>query len=996
MKSMRISAMHWAMVVAMLLVSPMSGMVGAAELLVDRCDSPEGWGLNLGSEYPGTQGSFAMEEMDGRPVLRADLSFDTKDHYGGLSRGVRISEGEALLFEARVSARIFLRVRVIDGRGRWHQTGMWAEPGKWQRERVELKAERFWDKTPIIFPLQSVLIGCHNLQGGRREVTLWLREVAVEVASPRQTWEIGLSTNQSGNINFLQEPTIRLIVPLTNRVREQRQARVRLAVRDLSRRMVAVHRREADFSAWGSENIEWEIPNPGSGFYRVDLTVQSDGRREQFHGAFGVVPRPRRFLQRDPESFFGMHSLASGEAAARIGVHWVRSWVMWRFYEYEPGVYPSFDFSSYLQSGIDVLLSLDTMGFHTIKTPAWFTDFLDEEGLPNDQGLETYARFVRHVVRESADTVEAYEIENEPDCGCYMNRELSLDKGAEFYARIVEKLAPIIREEASGAPIVGLDVCPTDYGGFPFSRAVMAKVGHHFDIFGGHPYASSWDFGPGKQPQMPEANREAEKHAAAAAMLDEFGGDQQLWVTEKGWVITDDSSMLSDPALAFADCLARSLIIARSNPRVKKYFWFMMTDESAADGPGERFTLWRFGFPLPGAIAYANVAHRLEHAKPVESFALGPSVQVHLFSRPETGHAVAAVWAVSNEFGLEADLPACEVFDLYGRQISADQITITSTPVFIESAHGNLDKLRAALHDAHLSTDQSAALRHAYLTNISTVRLAMENYTTKPLPVEVSIGTTHQALTLPATAELIEADIDLANPANQSEGDTLAVAVTPEGGAAQSAQIRTELRAISRAEGLQIDGQSEDWQGIPRIVLNERQDLLPAAARAQWEGAGDLSVKAALAWDSQYLYLLVMVDDSDHHTPGTDAGGFWNSDSIQVAIDVMNDAAPGDGFSKGDFEYGMVVADQALGFETMPTMGEGSFKYAGQRQANQTIYEMAFPWKQLGRHPVAGDVFSLNLVVYDNDEADGGHMQLSRGIREGKDPSAYPDFYLGE
>ncbi len=156
---------------------------------------------------------------------------------------------------------------------------------------------------------------------------------------------------------------------------------------------------------------------------------------------------------------------------------------------------------------------------------------------------------------------------------------------------------------------------------------------------------------------MPETNREAEMHAAAAEMLDELGGDQEMWVGQKGWVITDDSGVLSEYALAFADCLVRSLTIARANPRVKKYFWFMMTDENAADGPGERFALWRFGQPLPGAVAYANVAHRLEHMEPVESFNLGASVQAHLFGRPETGHSVAAVWAVSNEFGLDGDLP---------------------------------------------------------------------------------------------------------------------------------------------------------------------------------------------------------------------------------------------------------------------------------------------------------------------------------------------------
>ena len=86
MKSMRISAMRWAILVSVLLVSLICGMVGAAKLLVDRCDSPEGWGLNLGAEYPGTQGNFAMEEMDGRQMLRkvsveAALAWDNQYLY---------------------------------------------------------------------------------------------------------------------------------------------------------------------------------------------------------------------------------------------------------------------------------------------------------------------------------------------------------------------------------------------------------------------------------------------------------------------------------------------------------------------------------------------------------------------------------------------------------------------------------------------------------------------------------------------------------------------------------------------------------------------------------------------------------------------------------------------------------------------------------------------------------------------------------------------------
>ncbi len=217
-------------------------MASAAELLVDRCDSPEGWHLNLGSEEPGSQGSFRMEEVEGRPVLRADLSSNRKEQYAGLTRGVHISGGEALVFEVRVSRRTYLRMRVVDGGGQWHQTGMWVEPDKWQRVRVELRPQEFWEEREIIFPIQSILIGGHNLEGGEPAVTLWLREVVVEVASPRWTWDIGISTNQPGNIHFIQEPTIKLIVSLTNLAIQQSEGRVRLAVRDLSRRMLAVRR----------------------------------------------------------------------------------------------------------------------------------------------------------------------------------------------------------------------------------------------------------------------------------------------------------------------------------------------------------------------------------------------------------------------------------------------------------------------------------------------------------------------------------------------------------------------------------------------------------------------------------------------------------------------------------------------------------------------------------------------------------------------------------
>ncbi|MDX1358276.1 MAG: 2Fe-2S iron-sulfur cluster-binding protein [Clostridia bacterium] len=71
-------------------------------------------------------------------------------------------------------------------------------------------------------------------------------------------------------------------------------------------------------------------------------------------------------------------------------------------------------------------------------------------------------------------------------------------------------------------------------------------MGHLFDIFAPHPYASPRILGPGMSALSPEDNRETEKHHQLLALAQEGGRELPYWIGEKGWEIQDEAALLAD------------------------------------------------------------------------------------------------------------------------------------------------------------------------------------------------------------------------------------------------------------------------------------------------------------------------------------------------------------------------------------------------------------------------------------------------------------------
>ena len=153
---------------------------------------------------------------------------------------------------------------------------------------------------------------------------------------------------------------------------------------------------------------------------------------------------------------------------------------------------------------------------------------------------------------------------------------------------------------------------------------------------------------------------------------------------------------------------------------------------------------------------------------------------------------------------------------------------------------------------------------------------------------------------------------------------------------------------------------------------------------------------AWLAWHENVLYFAAQVTDDRHHARYDSENSFWNSDSIQLAIDPWNDSTVG--FDEDDREVGLVLSSAGpRAFLTFPKPHRVlSYDHHSARVDNVTTYEAAFPWRTLGQKPPrAGRVMAINFIVNENDGQGRSYwMGLTPGIGRGKSPKQYEEFLL--
>lgn len=153
----------------------------------------------------------------------------------------------------------------------------------------------------------------------------------------------------------------------------------------------------------------------------------------------------------------------------------------------------------------------------------------------------------------------------------------------------------------------------------------------------------------------------------------------------------------------------------------------------------------------------------------------------------------------------------------------------------------------------------------------------------------------------------------------------------------------------------QLDGRLTDaaWQGKPRLtgfVLN--RDSQPASAQTE----------VILTYDDANLYLGARALEPDltklvTQASAAEASRVWSDDALELFVDALHNGYSF--FHLGVTAAGITAAQQATvrggtDIEPGPTVATG-------REAGAWTVELALPWRALGVHPVAGEIWGLNV-----------------------------------
>ena len=271
-----------------------------------------------------------------------------------------------------------------------------------------------------------------------------------------------------------------------------------------------------------------------------------------------------------PDGFFGVQThfgqFRPGvdqllERITGAGATWIRDEVYWSEIEKKKGVFefpPQYD--GYLKAararGIRVLLILDFgNGLYSGS----------EKGAPaTDAERDAFARYCREVVKRYGPLgVRHFEVWNEPNASMFWKPR---PNPAE-YARLLEAAYKACKDADPGSTVLGCSTAGTDVD---FVSGVLAAgAGRSMDAMSFHPY---------RQPSPPEENLLAD-----TARLKALAPEKPLWITEIGYPSHTGAAGVDEETQA--DYLARTFLLARTSPSIKRVFWYDFQNDG--EDPGE-------------------------------------------------------------------------------------------------------------------------------------------------------------------------------------------------------------------------------------------------------------------------------------------------------------------------------------------------------------------------------------------------------------------------
>ena len=502
-------------------------------------------------------------------------------------------------------------------------------------------------------------------------------------------------------------------------------------------------------------------------------------------------------------------------------------------------------------------------------------------------------------------------------------------------------------------------------------RIVLSDLVNDFDEYAIDGYTGNWDMRKGKH-SIPELKL-MDFYKAASDLSFSLGKGKVIRNDETGYAINYGARYDRGLAVEQADLTARTIIITRYAPvsrfelhKPSDIHWFK---ESCQDDARTLTTIWKpfrfwpekkfYHIPLPGGAMYATASAELAFVQSLAEVKNG-NIYSYLFRKPD-GSVLITVWNIAEKQLFRCSFPEdTRAVNMYGRSIPVKDLTIGQSPVYI-TVKMNPEDAVAMMKKAVLANSPE------FQCLADGSRILIRNFSDEPKVCRIQLPgrPEFEQTVAPDKVNVIEADV--------TEDGKL---VAPDGRTYRIPLQKTQFFPIPKLKSKPVFDGSGSWlEGLPYGELNYPDDIRPQEAlqpercyfKTDFNPNGhNISARYWGAYDDEYFYLAVKVDDPVHQQRKTPAEQ-WKDDCLQFLLsheDGTNSLTEPVRRPKSEYNFGLALSPQ--GPRLMKFLGNdrGLKNYPANvtRSGDTTFYEVAIPWNEVG-----GRVKRFGFVVFNND-----------------------------
>ncbi|RIQ21462.1 hypothetical protein DY240_15125 [Jiangella rhizosphaerae] len=648
------------------------------EVIGDFETAAEVWNLNLGSEFPGAQGTFTRDPADAATGAQSGLV--TADFSGGgnyvlLGRAVN-RDLTSLSFQVRSAEVSRIGLRLTDSTGQVHQQRIALAPGgAWQQVTVTDFAGgegniHYGGANDGIWHGPARSIGLIIDRGFvlTADRTADVRFDAVTGTTPPPVLEVGQTV--PGNIFEDSRP---VEFDLTTRADS-----VRWTVTDAWGDQVAFGDTPVDVTAGLT------VPVDTPGHYAVEFAAVQDGEViGTSETDFAVVeefdpsPSDERFMIAEhlTRPDWGDPDYELVGIADKLGTQRVREDAGWGEIEKQPGVYTYTRYDGMVEA-------LDEAGMGWAPMFGYTNRFYDGNATPyTDEARRGYAAYTVDAIERY--DLESVEIYNEFNIGFGDRGDGPADSRADYYFPLLKTAYEAVKAEHPDVTVVG---GVTSSIPFQWLEQLFQLGGlEYMDVLSVHPY---------RFPGAPEGMAADLQRLDALVRQYNDGESIPIWITEQSWPTNTGATGVSEATSAAY--LVRAHVVAFANG-VERYTWYNMMNKGLNEADVEH----RYGLirntndprgkwtPKPGYAAYAAMTRALDDAAYDHDETVADGVHSHVFDRD--GTPVRVLWSdqpvtVSVETAPDTTVSVTDLMgasDTYRSRAGRIHLTLGPAPVYL-------------------------------------------------------------------------------------------------------------------------------------------------------------------------------------------------------------------------------------------------------------------------------------------------------------------------